>query len=146
MKCNNTFLYANIVCEFVTNICAPKFTLQYNNYLKPDTAFSRLLLPAPDGPIIADRCPFLNTPLTPFSSFLYWASLTVCVYTKYFHSVTEYHNFRECGGLTETGAQLDSVHDILEFDVFRHTAAGISLIQRSKLYVRGSSGSCSRRD
>lgn len=30
---------------------------------RPDIAFSRLLLPAPDGPMIADKWPFLNDPL-----------------------------------------------------------------------------------
>lgn len=45
-------------------------------YLSPDTAFSRLLFPAPDGPIIADNWPFLKAPLTPCSRHFFFDSLT----------------------------------------------------------------------
>lgn len=32
---------------------------------------SKVLLPAPDGPIIADNSPARNSPLTPFNTYLF---------------------------------------------------------------------------
>lgn len=39
-------------------------------------AFNKLLLPAPDGPIIADNCPFLKTPLTLCNKHFFFESVT----------------------------------------------------------------------
>lgn len=51
-------------------------------YLNPDIAFNKLLFPAPDGPIIADSWPFLNTPLTPCSKHFFFESVTVVTSNK----------------------------------------------------------------
>lgn len=54
-------------------------------YLKPEIAFSKLDLPAPDGPIIALNCPFLKTPLTPCNRHFFFESVTAIEnYTNYF--------------------------------------------------------------
>lgn len=52
-------------------------TVQKKTYLNPEIAFSKLDLPAPLGPIIADSWPFLNTPLTPCSKHFFFESVTV---------------------------------------------------------------------
>lgn len=59
--------------------------------------------------------------------------LADCVGTENLSTLLYYKvslNFCQTRCLTETGAQLDGVHDVLEFNVFRHAAAGITLYQR----------------
>lgn len=46
-------------------------------YLNPESALSKLDLPAPEGPMIADSWPFLNTPLTLCSKHFFFESVTV---------------------------------------------------------------------
>lgn len=39
--------------------------LEINTYTKPASTLSKELFPAPEGPIITDSCPDLNSPDTP---------------------------------------------------------------------------------
>lgn len=76
-------------------------------YLSPDIAFNRLDLPAPLGPIIALKLPFLNTPLTPCKRHFFFESVTVNKYTKksFFTTISN------CFGLITTNARSERIHN-----------------------------------